>query len=68
MWNEEGWQINFCSFEERARKPGRGRLGDDEMPLRCHFQSWLVRTSPMAPHLCCRTLTIVAAAARKAFM
>lgn len=60
--NEEDWEINFCSFRKRARKPGRGRLGDDEMPSRCHFQSWLVRTSLIVPLHRCRTLTIVAAA------
>ena len=32
------------------------------MPSRCHFQSWLVRTSLIAPFHHCRTLTIVAGA------
>jgi hypothetical protein len=49
MLIEEDWEVNFCSFKKRAHKPARERFDDDEMPSRCHFRSWLVRTSLMVP-------------------
>lgn len=56
---EEEWVINFCSFQAGRLNQVVGVWGDDEMPSRCHFQLWLVRTSLMAPLHACRTLTIV---------
>ena len=54
--------INFCSFQAGTLNQVVGVWGDDEMPSRCHFQLWLVRTSLMVPLHACRTLTIVASA------
>lgn len=60
MSSEEEWEVYFCSFRERVRKPGRRRFGVMTKCLRAATSSPGWRTSLIARLQCC-TLTIAAA-------